>query len=139
MTARSTDPTELSNDIRNWAPGDMRNWTPLLLRCGDGGGLVQVVHGRDLRAAPRPHAAGGAARGRGLWAHLGKPGSRALLRPGRHGLDQAGPALLAQPVAVAADGDDLAVVQQAIENRGGRDRVTEHAADRKSTRLNSSH
>src|SRR3546814_12042294 len=41
--------------------GDMRNWTPLLLRCGDGGGLVQVVHGRDPRAAPRPHAAGGAA------------------------------------------------------------------------------
>src|SRR3546814_1816220 len=71
-------------DIRNWAPGDMRNWTPLLLRCGDGGGLVQVVHGRDPRAAPRPHAAGGAARGRGLWAHVGKPGSHALLRPGRH-------------------------------------------------------
>ncbi len=31
----------------------------------------------------------------------------------------AGPAFLAQAVAVAADGDDLAVAQQPVEDRGG--------------------
>jgi hypothetical protein len=40
------------------------------------------------------------------------------------GLPQkAGPALFAQAVAVAADGDDLAVVQQSVEDRGGDDRI----------------
>src|SRR3546814_744335 len=82
-------------------------------------GGTRATH-RALRAA------GGAARGRDLWTHLGKPGSRALLLGG--GLHQAGTALLAQPIAVAADGDDLAVVQQAIEDRGGDDGIAEHAA-----------
>lgn len=37
----------------------------------------------------------------------------------------AGPAFLAQAVAVAADGDDLAVAQQPVEDRGGHYGVAE--------------
>ena len=41
-------------------------------------------------------------------------------------IDQARMALLAQAIAVAADGHDVAVVQQAIEDRGGDNRIAEH-------------
>ena len=43
-------------------------------------------------------------------------------------LEQAGTALFAQPVAVAANGDDVAVVQQTIENGGRHHRIAEHGA-----------
>jgi hypothetical protein len=39
--------------------------------------------------------------------------------------DQTGAALLAQPVAVATDGDDVAVVQQPVEDRSRNHRVAE--------------
>jgi len=42
------------------------------------------------------------------------------------GLDQARAPLLAQPIAVAADGDDVAVVQEAIEDGGCHHGVTEY-------------
>src|SRR5512147_1313988 len=73
-------------------------------------------------------AAGGATRGRGLWAHLGKLVSRLLLPIERHPLDQAGAPLLAQPVAVAANGDHVAVMQQPVEDGGGDYRIAEHRA-----------
>jgi len=41
---------------------------------------------------------------------------------------KAGTALLAQPVTVAADGDDVTVVQQSIENRGGHDCIAKYTA-----------
>jgi hypothetical protein len=55
------------------------------------------------------------------------PRSRELLRTERRALDEPGAALLAQAEAVAADGKDVAVVQEAVEN-GRRDhRIAEHA------------
>ena len=45
-----------------------------------------------------------------------RPGSAAGAGMARH---QSGPALLAQPEAVAADGHDVAVMQQPVEDRGG--------------------
>ena len=51
---------------------------------------------------------------------LGKPCSHRRWRHGfakRRGFEQPGPALLAQPVAVAADRDHVAVVQETIEKR----------------------
>jgi hypothetical protein len=56
-------------------------------------------------------------RGMSLWTHLGKAASRELLLVERRGLDEAGVALLTEAIAVAADGDDLAVVEQAVEDR----------------------
>src|SRR5207248_44650 len=44
------------------------------------------------------------------------------------GLDQAGAPLLAQPVTVAADGDDMAVVEQAVEDGSRHDRIAEDGA-----------
>ena len=44
------------------------------------------------------------------------------------GLDQPGLALGTQSVAVTADGDDMTVVQQPIEDSGGHHCVTEHLA-----------
>jgi hypothetical protein len=38
-------------------------------------------------------------------------------------LQKASPAFFAQPIAVTADGDDLAVVEQAVEDRGGDDEL----------------
>ena len=43
-------------------------------------------------------------------------------------LQKAGAALFAQAVAVAADGDDVAVVQQPVEDRGGDHRIAEDGA-----------
>ena len=43
-------------------------------------------------------------------------------------LQKAGAALFAQAVAVAADGDDVAVVKQAVEDGGGHDRIAEDLA-----------
>jgi hypothetical protein len=40
----------------------------------------------------------------------------------------AGTPLFAQPVAVAANGNDVAVLEQAVEDRSGHDGVAEHAA-----------
>ncbi len=60
--------------------------------------------------------------------YLDKPGSRERLLVQLGRLDEAGAALFAQPVAVAADGDDLAVVQEAVEDRGCDDGVAEHGA-----------
>jgi hypothetical protein len=45
-----------------------------------------------------------------------------------NGFDESRAALLAQPVAVAADRDDVAVVQELVEDRGGDDGIAEHAA-----------
>src|SRR5690242_828538 len=42
-------------------------------------------------------------------------------------LDQAGAPLLAQPVALATDRDDVTVVQQAVQDRGGNQGVPEDA------------
>src|SRR5512134_3850057 len=81
---------------------------------------------RAERSASR--AAGVAKRGRGLWTHLGKLVSRLLLLIQRHPFDQAGAPLLAQPVAVAADGDHVAVMQQPVEDGGGDHRIAEHRA-----------
>jgi hypothetical protein len=78
------------------------------------------------REAKCPHERRSVARGRSLWAHLGKPGSCELLLVQLCRLDEAGAAFFAQAIAVAADGDDLAVMEQAIENRGRHDRVAEH-------------
>jgi len=41
-------------------------------------------------------------------------------------LHRPAPALFAQPIAFALDGDDVAVVKQAIEDGGGHHRVAEH-------------
>jgi hypothetical protein len=41
---------------------------------------------------------------------------------------EAGTALLAQAIAVATDGDDLAVMQQVIKDGGRHDRLAEHGA-----------
>ena len=57
---------------------------------------------------------------------MGKPASLAFVLSDRDGVDQAGAALLAQTVAVAADGDDLAVVEEPVEDGGGDDRVAEY-------------
>lgn len=43
-------------------------------------------------------------------------------------LEHAGPPFLAQSVAVAADRDHVAVVQQVIEDRGRDDRIAEYLA-----------
>jgi hypothetical protein len=43
-------------------------------------------------------------------------------------LDQAGAGFLAQPIAVATDGQDVAVVQQSVEDGSGHDRVAEDLA-----------
>lgn len=40
-------------------------------------------------------------------------------------MQKAAPALLAQPVVLAPDGDDVAVVEHPVEARGGHDRVAE--------------
>ena len=77
---------------------------------------------RACPGSPREGPARGA-RGRALWTHVGKPGSRTLLRADCRGFDQAGAALFAQPVAVAADGDHLAVVKQSVEDRGRHHRI----------------
>src|SRR5512144_3193736 len=81
---------------------------------------------RAERSASR--AAGGAKRGTGLWTHLGKRVSRLLLLIERHPFDQAGAPLLAQPVAVAADGENVAVMQQPVEDGSGDHRIAEHRA-----------
>jgi hypothetical protein len=45
----------------------------------------------------------------------------------RHGgLQEPGAALFAQPVAVATDREDMAVVQQPVEDRGRHHGVAEH-------------
>jgi hypothetical protein len=44
------------------------------------------------------------------------------------GLDQPGSAFLAQAIAVAADGDYLAVMEQPVEDGGGDDRIAEDGA-----------
>jgi hypothetical protein len=43
-------------------------------------------------------------------------------------LQKASPALFTQPVAIATDGDDLAVVEQPVEDHGGDDRIAEHGS-----------
>ena len=43
-------------------------------------------------------------------------------------LQQSGAPLLAQPIAVAANGDDMAVMEQAVEDCGCHDGVAEHGA-----------
>ena len=43
-------------------------------------------------------------------------------------LQKAAPALFAQSVAFAPDGDDVAVVQHSVKDRGGDDRITEDGA-----------
>ena len=69
------------------------------------------------RVAQCPGKRRSGARGGCLWTHLGKPGSWGRLLLQLRGLDETGTALLAQAIAVAADGDDLAVVEEAIEDR----------------------
>jgi hypothetical protein len=47
----------LSTDVRNWTLFDIKNWPPGVKRCFPevrSGRLVQVVRGRDPRAAQRP-------------------------------------------------------------------------------------
>lgn len=53
-----------------------------------------------------------------------------LPAPGRHfGFgEKAGAAFLAEPVAVATDREDVAVVEQPIEDRGRDDRIAEDGA-----------
>src|SRR5437879_12948534 len=80
------------------------------------------------RGAQRLRAASGAERGRFLWTHLGKPASYELLLVQLRRLDEARAALLAQAVAVAADRDDLAMVEQAIEDRRRHDGIAEHGS-----------
>jgi hypothetical protein len=43
--------------------------------------------------------------------------------------DEAGAAFLTQSAAVAAVGDDLAVVQKPVEDHGGDDRIAEHGRE----------
>src|SRR5918996_909469 len=59
------------------------------------------------------------------WASRGSCGRRQLVRLARR-LEQAGAALLAQPIAVAADGDDVAVMEEAVEDRRRHHRIAEH-------------
>lgn len=78
-----------------------------------------------------PGALASGRRARGLWAHLDKPVTSWLLRQlllELDGLDQAGAALLAQPIAVAADGDDVAVVEEPVEDGGGGHWIAENRA-----------
>src|SRR3546814_19374971 len=93
---------------------------------------MPVVKRGDPRAAQRFQAASGAARGGYLCAPgykrrrgFGGGGSAScdLLRAECGGFDQSGASLLPPAVAVAADGDDLAVVEPPVEDRGGGDRV----------------
>jgi hypothetical protein len=66
-------------------------------------------------------------RGRDLWTHLGKPVSRAQVLGDRRsgGFGETGAALFAQPIAVAADVGDVAVVEKPVEDRGGDHRIAE--------------
>ena len=105
----------------------MKNWSPewLCVSALPAVGLVQVVHRRDPRDGVTARVLTQRSRGRSLWIHLGKPGSCWLLPIELRCLDEANAAFLAQAVAVAANGDDLAV-EQAVEDGGGEDGIAEH-------------
>jgi hypothetical protein len=77
------------------------------------------------------HESGGAARGRFLCTHLGKPLVSCLCWHARCDdgrFQQAGAPLLAQQIAVAANGNDVAMMEEAVEDRSCHDCVAEHGA-----------
>ena len=60
---------------------------------------------------------------------MGKPASLTFVLSDGRRADEAGAAFLMQSAAVAAVGDDLAVVQEPVEDHGGDDRIAEHGRE----------
>src|SRR5262249_1073048 len=90
--------------------------------------LVQVANRRDPRASRSALTSDGAAREVACLPTWAWSCRYWHARCDRRRLEQAGAPLLAQPVAVAADRDDVAVMEQAVEDRMGHDGIAEHGA-----------
>ena len=125
----------LSTDVRNWTLFDIGNWTRGSGFVAPGsvlGWLIQVVHRRDLRASRSALTSDGAARAGGpcgpTWASLAHAGTAAAVSATAGALNRPDRRFSRSRLTVAADRDDVAVVQQPLEDCGRDDRIAEYCA-----------